>query len=147
MKIYLAGPLFSEAEQDWLAGLKRQLQEHGYDVVWPCELFSQTEISTWGDAASRKIMEGCMDALASCKLVVALLDGTQVDDGTAWEFGFAYAKGIHAVGIRTDARYCGETLGARVNAMIAGSIPIYLSGEELIDWLRANMPPEKRRAE
>lgn len=144
MKIYLAGPLFLEAEQDWLAGLKRQLQELGYDVVWPYELFNQTEISTWGDTASRKIMEGCRDALDACDLVVALLDGTQVDDGTAWELGYACAKGIPAVGIRTDARYCGETPGARVNAMIAGSMPVCLSKQELFDWLKKNLSTERK---
>ena len=133
MKIYLAVRLFSEAEQDWLAGLKRQLQEHGQDVVWPYELFNQAEIASWGEAASRRIMVGCREALDAWGLVVALLDGTQVDDGTAWELGYAYGKDIPAVGIRTDTRYCGETPGARVNSMIAGSMPIYLTREELSD--------------
>lgn len=144
MKIYLAGPLFSEAEQDWLRGLKRQLQELGYDVLWPYELFNQDEVASWGDAASRRIKEGCRDVLEACDLVVALLDGTQIDDGTAWELGFAYAKGIPAVGIRTDARYCGETPGARINAMIAGSMPICRSRKELFDWLKKNRPAEWR---
>lgn len=146
MKIYLAGPLFSEAEQDWLRSLKGRLQDLGYDVVWPYELFNQAEVASWGDAASRRIMEGCRGALMACDLVVALLDGTQVDDGTAWELGFAHAKGLPAVGIRTDTRYCGETPGARINAMIAGSMPICLSREELIDWLKKNMPVEKGTA-
>ena len=104
MKIYLAGPLFSDAERDWLRGLKGELGELGYDVLWPYELFNQDELVSWGDAASRRIMEGCRDAIEACDLVVALLDGTQVDDGTAWELGFAYAKAIPAVGIRTAAR-------------------------------------------
>lgn len=138
MKIYLAGPLFSEAEQNWLRGLKRQLQDLGYDVAWPYELFNQDELASWGDVASKRIMEGCRDALEACDLVVALLDGTQIDDGTAWELGFAYAKDIPSIGIRTDARYCGETPGARVNAMIAGSMPVCLSKTELFDWLRKN---------
>ena len=111
MKIYLAGPLFSEAEQNWLRSLKGELENLGFDAVWPYELFNQAEIATWSDAASRKIMERCKDALVSCDLVVALLDGTQVDNGTAWELGFAHAKGLATVGIRTDARYCGETPG------------------------------------
>lgn len=143
MKIYLAGSFFSKAEQNWLRSLKDELQKLGYDVLWPYELFNQADIVICGNSASRRIMEGCRDALASCKLVVALLDGTQVDDVTAWDLGYAYALNIPAVGIRTDARYCGETPGARVNAMIAGSIPICLSREEFIDWLRTNMPPKK----
>lgn len=147
MKIYLAGPLFSEAEQNWLRSFKGELQDLGCDVVWPYELFNQAEIAAWGDTASRRIMEGCRDALVSCDLVVALLDGTQVDDGTAWELGFAHAKELPAVGIRTDARYCGETPGARVNAMIAGSIPVCLSKKELFNWLKKNMLVEKGMVE
>lgn len=71
-------------------------------------------------------MYGCKNALDECNLVVALLDGPQVDDGTAWELGYAYAKGIPAVGIRTDARYGGETQGGRINAMLAGSMSVFL---------------------
>ena len=145
VKIYLAGPLFTEAQQNWLRDLKKDLILTGFDVLWPYELFNQEEIASWGADAAIRIMEGCKKALDSCNLVVALLDGPQVDDGTAWELGYAYARGIPAVGIRTDRRYCGETLGGRVNAMIAGSIPICLSREYFVEWLLINCPQVKGR--
>ena len=52
---------------------------------------------------------------------LALLDGTQVDDGTAWEIGYFFAtKAADAkiVGIRTDFRRAGESEHAIVNAMV-----------------------------
>jgi nucleoside 2-deoxyribosyltransferase len=55
-------------------------------------------------------------------MVIALLDGSQVDDGTAWEIGYAFARGIPVYGIRTDSRSAGETGHSRVNAMIEGSL-------------------------
>ena len=33
MKIYLAGALFSEADRDWLSGLKRRMEGIGEDVT------------------------------------------------------------------------------------------------------------------
>lgn len=132
-RIYLAGPLFSEAEQNWLRAFKSELQGRGYDVLWPFELFNQDEI---GKLTARDIMEGCRKALDDCDLVVALLDGTQADDGTAWEIGYAYAKGLPIYGIRTDMRFGGELPGGQVNAMLAGSCRgIASSRAELIDAL------------
>ena len=43
-------------------------------------------------------MEADRDALLSCGVVVALVDGAQVDDGTAWEIGYACAMGIPVIG-------------------------------------------------
>ncbi len=81
-------------------------------------------------------MDGCRKALDDCDLVVALLDGTQVDDGTAWEIGYAYARNIPVYGIRTDMRFGGELPGGQVNAMIAGScLAIASSRQELIEAL------------
>lgn len=121
MKVYQAGPLFSEAERDWHLKLKRRLLEAGYNVVWPYELVPHGRIGEWGGDAPAKIMELDAGALDKCHVVVALLDGAQVDDGTAWEIGYAYAKGIPVIGIRTDFRNGGDTASSRVNAMVQGS--------------------------
>lgn len=122
MRIYQAGPLFSDAERAWHLAFRRQLEEAGFTVVWPGELIEPSSVVGWGKDAPRKIMEIDRDALLSCDVVVALLDGCQVDDGTAWEIGFAYAKGIPVIGIRTDFRNAGDTGHSSVNAMIEGSV-------------------------
>ena len=119
--IYLARPLFTAAEQAWLRTLKSTLIEQGHEVCWPFELFKDGQISDWGPVAPRRIMERCRDALDKCGHVVAWIDGTQVDDGTAWEIGYAYAKGKLIHGIRTDSRQAGDTSHSIVNAMIEGS--------------------------
>jgi len=119
--IYLAGPLFTHAEQVWLRGAKAELTQRGYDVCWPFELFKDGQIEAWGLTAPRRVMEHCRDALDKSEFVIAWLDGAQVDDGTAWEVGYAHAKGKLIYGIRTDSRQAGDTSYSVVNAMIEAS--------------------------
>lgn len=59
--------------------------------------------------------------MATCDLVMALLDGPQVDDGTSWDIGYAHAKGIPVIGIRTDFRQAEDVPGAVVNSMVHAS--------------------------
>ena len=119
MKIYLAGPLFTQAEQDWLRRLKAQILTRApaapVEVCWPHDLFSDQEIAGWGDRAKHEIFDRCREHLDRSDAVVALLDGTQVDDGTAWEIGYFYARrrpGKPIIGIRTDFRKAGDTANA-----------------------------------
>jgi nucleoside 2-deoxyribosyltransferase len=71
-------------------------------------LFSRGEIA-WG---------GRVKSLNEADLMVALLDGPQVDDGTAWEVGYFFSQGKKILGIKTDFRRAGETDASRVNLMI-----------------------------
>lgn len=111
MKIYLAGPLFSEAEIRWGREVKRALEGlPGVEVVWP------HEITSCGNADD--IFRSNLAALSSCDVLVAVLDGPAVDDGTSWEIGYHYASRKPVIGIRTDLRKAGETDDSIVNAMI-----------------------------
>ena len=44
MRIYQAGPLFSEAEREWHKALKARLLTAGHEVIWPGDLITQEEI-------------------------------------------------------------------------------------------------------
>lgn len=52
-------------------------------------------------------------------IVVAVLDGVAVDEGVAFELGYAYAKGKFCVGFSTDSR---RGAGYFKNPMCEGSI-------------------------
>ena len=116
--IYQAGPLFTEAEKSFHRYLTLLLERAEYTVIWPGDLLTDKEIAAAGEGAGRLIFESCRKALDDSDVVVALLDGPQVDDGTAWEIGYAHAKGKPVFGIRTDTRKAGETENSRVNSMI-----------------------------
>ena len=121
MRIYQAGPLFSEAEIAWHKSFRDTLVAAGHEVVWPGDLVSEKDVAAWGEEAPRRIYEMDRQAIDTADVVVALLDGAQVDDGTAWEMGYATGRGIPVVGLRTDFRRAGETAQSAVNAMIEGS--------------------------
>lgn len=50
--------------------------------------------------------------------VLAILDGVDVDSGTAAEIGFAAAKGKPIVGLRMDVRQAGDNEGTTVNLQV-----------------------------
>ncbi|MDE5832422.1 MAG: hypothetical protein K2H64_05480 [Desulfovibrio sp.] len=72
--------------------MKGQLQELGYEVIWPYELFSPDEVASLRDAASNRIMERCGNALMGSDLIVAPLDGIQGVDGAAWNLAMLAQK-------------------------------------------------------
>ncbi len=61
MKIYLAGPLFSDAERDWMKKLKTQKEKFSAEsgrtghVIWPYELITQPELEQLGSKACAAI--------------------------------------------------------------------------------------------
>ena len=127
MKIYFAGPLFSEAERDWIRATLKKIESFAAqrgtktEIIFPFDLITQNEIDHLGPKAKHEIFTRCKSHLDDADMLIALLDGSQVDDGTAWEIGYFYARKSPAqkiIGIRTDFRRAGESEGAVVNAMI-----------------------------
>ena len=115
MKFYLAGPLFSMGEISTCLKVKEKLLNAGIDVLWPGDLLPP------GDHSKDVIFRSCLDGLKSCDGIVAILDGTQVDDGTSWEIGFGYSRRYTIFGLRTDFRNAGDTKNSMMNAMIEES--------------------------
>jgi len=53
-----------------------------------------------------------------CEAVFAVLDGTDVDSGTAAEIGYAFAKGKPILGYRGDFRLSADNEGGTVNLQV-----------------------------
>jgi nucleoside 2-deoxyribosyltransferase len=118
-RIYLSGPLFSQAEIYWGRQIKAAILELGVEVIWPHEMAS---------GSAEEIFQVNLQALDGCNIMVAILDGAQVDDGTAWEIGYHYSRGRKIIGIRTDFRKAGETNSSKVNAMVECSCLTIVGG-------------------
>jgi len=100
MRIYLAAPLFTAAERAFNADLARRLEARRHRVFLP-----QRDVpTTAGVRRTRRVFDRCLEGLSTAELVIAVCDGPVVDDGTAWEVGYAYAKRIPVYGLRTDRR-------------------------------------------
>jgi nucleoside 2-deoxyribosyltransferase len=97
VRLYLAGPLFTQAERRWLRDLAGLLRERGHRVFLP-----QDEAEGAPDAARLfEINRGGIDA---CEVLVAILDGADADSGTCWECGYAVGLAKPFVAVRTDFR-------------------------------------------
>jgi len=126
MRIYCAGPIFTYSERAWLRDLGKRLRRGGHDAFVPAEVEEDfLEASRAPKPAERRAMfKANVTKLSSAQLVVARLDGPDVDSGTAWEAGFAFARRIPVLGYRFDYR----TLGREgvVNLMLEQSAASFL---------------------
>jgi nucleoside 2-deoxyribosyltransferase len=127
---YVAGPLFTESERQWDERIAVLCEELGCKTFLP---HRDAGLEEHGRGA--EIYEADLAALRKSDLVVANLDGGDVDAGTAWEIGWAVAKGIPVVGLRTDRRWLEPW--AQVNVMVGQSVRIVNSFEELRIMLNA----------
>jgi len=103
-RIYLAGPVFTIAERRLNRELARALERElpGASVLLPQDFKHDGRYNS--PRAFGLIFKGCLELLDSSDCVVAWLDGPDGDSGTSFEVGYAYAKGIPVVGVRTDFR-------------------------------------------
>jgi nucleoside 2-deoxyribosyltransferase len=113
-KLYLAGPLFTLAEQRFNAELARFLESEDFEVWLPQDHEPRSK-------TAKSIFQMDVAALDWADMVVAGMDGPDPDSGTAWECGYAYAKGKPIVCYRTDFRITGDTKGAPYNLMLSES--------------------------
>jgi len=110
--IYLAGPLFTQAETEFNSKLTRSLTAVGYRVYLP-----QQECA--GITAPADIYQTCLRGIDGAGALVAILDGADADSGTCFEMGYALAQKIPIIGVRTDFRGTGDHQG--LNLMLTNS--------------------------
>lgn len=132
-RAYLASPLgFADSTAAFMRDLKAALAElvivdNPWDFGGPelSAAFAQAHAITSHDerraalhAINMRIAAQNEAAIRRCDLVVAVLDGVDVDSGTASEIGFAYGLGKPSLGLRTDSRLAGDNLGSTVNLQV-----------------------------
>ena len=124
IKVYLAGPLFTLAERRLNRAIVENIKKHvpSVEVLLPQDFkyhdsFNNTRI--YG-----QIYKACIAGLDRAAIVVAILDGCDSDSGTAFEVGYACAKGLPIIGVRTDYRANQEK---GVNLMLSRSCTALVS--------------------
>src|SRR5262245_7350691 len=131
-RIYMAGPLgFSEAGRHFHSTvLVPFLKGLDYDVLDPWALADPGAIEAvqnmpcgperrgaWRKL-NQKIGAANRAAIDAADGVVAILDGPDVDSGTAAEIGYAFARGKLIVGYRGDFRLSADNEGGTVNLQV-----------------------------
>jgi nucleoside 2-deoxyribosyltransferase len=132
MKIYLAGPLgFSEAGRFYQDTVFiPALTGAGFAVISPWKLTAQQKIGAvvampyggerreaWRKL-NREIGANNCAGIDASDAVLAVLDGPDVDSGTAAEVGYAFAKGKPIIGYRGDFRLAADNEGSIVNLQV-----------------------------
>jgi Nucleoside 2-deoxyribosyltransferase len=145
VQVYLAGPLFSQAERTWLDGLAATLRAAGLDVFVPHEHFDAL-----AELTPEEVYRVDGDGLRASNALLAWLDGPVIDDGTAAEIG-AFAELVASgderyrgiVGLVTDLRLerrRGRAPGDGMNLFVIGAIVsagrVCWSVEEAVTALR-----------
>ncbi|WP_321505978.1 nucleoside 2-deoxyribosyltransferase [uncultured Methanoregula sp.] len=135
-RVYLAAPLFSEAERVYNANLARLLEKDLFDVYLPQESGDDTDMRD--EEEQGRLFFTNKKALEDADCVVAVIDGADADSGTAWEMGYAYAIKKPVFAIRTDFRRVGRN--EKVNLMLEESATVMTSTRHLLDALHSPVP-------
>ena len=132
-RVYLAAPLFSEAERLYNVHIAGLLKKNLFEVCLPQD--------AGDDSAAReknvqdRLFSANTKALEEADIVVAIIDGADADSGTAWEMGYAFARGKPVIALRTDFRCVGTS--EKVNLMLEQSATVVTTPEELLDAVNA----------
>ncbi|UUX32820.1 nucleoside 2-deoxyribosyltransferase [Fundicoccus culcitae] len=116
-KLYFASPLFNEMEQNFNAMLAAKIRQAipELDIYLPQEQGEINDKSAYAD--SKAIARYDTDALLESDIVLAVLDGLQLDPGVAAEVGIAYQANIPVVGLYTDTRQQGSDNVEKLKAL------------------------------
>ncbi|HEY5063939.1 MAG TPA: nucleoside 2-deoxyribosyltransferase [Xanthobacteraceae bacterium] len=133
--VYLASALFSDSERRANEQIATLL-EKWFDVFLPqrdgrliAELIAE---GMKVDAAYSHVFGKDIEAIHGCDAIMINLDGRTVDEGAAFELGFAFANGKVCVGYRTDVRVL---LPWGLNPMLTAPLErVFRSDLELESW-------------
>lgn len=104
MKVYIAGPLFSEAEKRFNSEITDFIEDMGFDTFLPqrdgYELAEEENM----DSAAEKIFNYDIAQIDDSDVVVFNMDGRVPDEGACVEVGYACGKNKECIGLKTDTR-------------------------------------------
>ncbi len=128
--VYIAGPLFTPAERRYLEELTAAVESAGFPTYLP---HRDGGLASADRRDTRALYDADIRALGACRVVVAVLNGTDVDSGTAFEIGYAVARNLPVLGLYEDIRVSAPH---DFNVMIANGCRIFSDRDELIRVLK-----------
>jgi nucleoside 2-deoxyribosyltransferase len=136
MLVYLAGPLFSDAERTFNIRLTEALEEH-VQVYLPQRdgglMNDMIRDGVPADVAACRVFRRDMDAIRDAHYLIAILDGRAIDEGVAFELGIAFGQCKRCIGLQTDSRRLASWGN---NPMITGAMEIVFQNvQDLLSWM------------
>jgi nucleoside 2-deoxyribosyltransferase len=151
MRIYLASPLgFAHSTRAFNQELLATLRDAGHAVFDPWDLTEGNPFANVRSDTAEHRLEDLRQAnhaigraneagIRGSDTLLAVLDGVDVDSGTASEIGFAYGAGKRIYGLRTDMRTTGDNEAAIVNLQVeywirASGGDVFLTLADVAAW-------------
>lgn len=159
-RVYLASPLgFAASTRAFMGELIPALSAHvdienpWDDTRFDAEFAEIGRLDSVTDRLERlhrintELGRANTDRIDRSDAVFAILDGVDVDSGTAAEIGYAFARGKTVCGLRTDFRLAGDNHGAIVNLQVqyfieASGGAVATTVDELVRLARELQAPE-----
>lgn len=105
-KAYLAAPFFSQKEREIYQKVISYLREvEGFELYVPAEHFIDGAWNMSNGKWARAVFEEDVRAIDEAEYVFVINHGMYSDSGTAWETGYAYAKGKRVCMVVTSEDY------------------------------------------
>jgi nucleoside 2-deoxyribosyltransferase len=138
MRIYFAGPLFSEAERVFNLRLAEKLEAKGYQVYLPQRDGVESGKPPYNKMSNAELQKAIFeldrDQVHQADIFLFVLDGRVPDEGACVELGIAYEQKLLLqqdkllIGLHTDMR--GAFPDGKLNAMLHGALDRIISNEE-----------------
>ena len=140
--LYFAAPLFSIAELQFNLQIVSRIEE-SVRVFLPQRdgglIVNLVSEGMNFERAAQQIASIDLNAIRNCAGVVAILDGPSIDEGVAFEIGYAHAIGKCCVALATDPRR--SSLGF-CNPMVRSALADVCESEEaLLSEIRTRFVP------
>lgn len=147
VKIYLASPFFSEEQTERVERVEKALKANPQVEAVFSPMRQQLDHLEFGsDEWVKAVFANDVKHIDWADVVVAVHDFTgetvlhgephsHVDSGTAWEMGYAYAKGKKTVIV--------HELGGIVNLMLSNGATAYLTSADQLETYAFNEMPEE----
>ena len=125
MKAYIAGPLCIKEERIFLEKIDWICKKLNVNTFLP-----HRDCGLWKDLKdTKRIAKGDLKGFKNCGFLIANLNGFNIGAGTAWEMGYAYAKKIPILAIKTDKDP--KKVIEDISAIIFGTTKILTSLKDL----------------
>lgn len=121
--VYIAGPLFSQAELAFNENVDRRLRDWGYDTFLPQRDGNKlSDLLAGGrsrEDAVKTIFDLDVKQIEKSDILLLIMDGRVPDEGACVELGIAYALNKECIGLKTDSR---SLMGDLDNPLILGAL-------------------------
>lgn len=145
MKLYFAGPLFSNSEKEYNLKLTEKIESTGYEVFLPQRDGLDKDLplhkSMTPEEKNKEIFLMDRDKIFRTDIFLFVMDGRVPDEGASVALGMAYTqkfldkKNTVLIGLHTDLR--ASFLDSKLNPMLCSPLDYLISTEkELLDLLR-----------